>query len=273
MRMTEPSVCCLLLTADRQRFTDRAVECFLSQTYKNAHLLIYDTGEKPYINSAPVLGAYWPITIVYNPSSRGKKIGALRNEAIDMVKADIIVHWDSDDWSASRRVEFQVAVLEDYEYSHGNGHAATGYHNLLFLDTRRDGEQSDATEQHLLVGRGLRARKMQAWEYDYLRYGGSGPMPHVLGSSLVYWRDTWKAAPFVENLSQGEDSRFCKAVEVHAVNGVGLLGVDEPMLIAEVHGGNTSSAYGVFDRHQPHVNPEWRRAPEWDDYCRERLYP
>jgi len=248
--MSVPSVCCLLLTADRQRFTDRAVQCFLDQTLTGAHLLIYDTGEKEYEFLRP---ANRNVTIVRNPSARGHKVGALRNEAIDMVKADVIVHWDSDDWSHIRRVTEQLGALM------GSGKPATGFHNLLFLDTR----SVDSGALH----------SANAWEHDYHKFGGFNPaFPHVAGTSLAYWRETWQECPFSETVRY-EDPAWCKLVHVHAVNGVGTPSHDQPLLIAEVHGGNTSSAYAVFDNHHPRINPEWRRAPEWDQYCRERLYP
>lgn len=259
--MTNPSVCCVMLTADRQRFTDRAVACFLSQTHLEAQLLIYDTGNEAY--RLPVMGrpmSHKRIVTVYNLSRPNRKIGALRNEAIDMVKADVIVTWDSDDWSAPDRIARQLADLE--------GHEATGYHNLLFLDTRfapKDLKRS--------FGSG-------AWDYDYKRFQGYKPeTPHAVGTSLVYWRDTWVKTPFSVTTTH-EDPLFCKQVKVHAVNGIGLPGVDEPQLIAETHGGNISGSFysstdpgHLFDRHKTHVNPEWRRAPEWDNYARERLYP
>jgi DnaJ-class molecular chaperone len=74
-----------------------------------------------------------------------------------------------------------------------------------------------------------------------------------------------------------DDPAFCREHKVATFNGVGLPGLPTdlpgPMLIAEVHGQNSSSSYAVFDNYKPHVNPEWRRAPEWDDYCRGKLYP
>ena len=245
--MSSPSVCCLLLTADRQWFTDRAVQCFLDQTFTGAHLLIYDSGEKEYEFLRPVNQR---VTIVRNPFARGHKIGALRNEAIDMVKADIIVHWDSDDWSAPARVAYQHSTLQSENVG------AHGFHNLLFLDSRV-AQYPDPM--------------YKAWEYDYRKFGGARP-GHVVGSSLAYWRETWRRAPFSETVRY-EDPDWCKRVAVYATNGIGIMGVNHPLLIAEVHGGNYSSAYAVFDSHQAHINPEWRRAPEWDGYCRERLYP
>jgi hypothetical protein len=251
--MSDPTVCCLLLTADRQRFTDRAVRCFLQQTNSDAHLLIYDTGVHPYVSGIdPLLdplrneyrSARGRMTLVYNPSSRGAKIGALRNEAIGMINSDIIIHWDSDDWSAPERVSYQLGELLGYDSVHG-------FHNLLFLDTR--------------------GPEHRAWEYDYKKFLGNRGRVHVIGSSLAYWRDTWKRTPFSESVTY-EDPDWCKRVNVCATNGVGAY-VARPLLIAEVHGGNISNSYSVFDTHQQWVNPEWRRAPEWDQYCSERLYP
>jgi glycosyltransferase involved in cell wall biosynthesis len=242
--VSDPTVCCLLLTADRQRFTDRAVRCFIDQTCDTAHLLIYDTGEVPYYPDT-AHRAKGRMTLVYNPSSRGRKIGALRNEAIGMINSDIIIHWDSDDWSSPERVAYQLGSLSGYEiFVHG-------FHNLLFLDTRHE---------------------HRAWEYDYKKFLGNRGRVHAVGSSLAYWRDTWKRTPFSE-LTTYEDPDWCNRVPVSAENGVGTYGVAPPLLIAEVHGGNMSNSYSVFDRHQQWVNPEWRRAPEWDQYCSERLYP
>jgi glycosyltransferase involved in cell wall biosynthesis len=265
--MSDPTVCCLLLTADRQGFTDRAVQCFLDQTYRDAYLFIYDTGCAPYRLDN---GLARSVVLVRNESQQPRQIGALRNEAIDMVKADIIMHWDSDDWSAPERVDKQVQIL--------GIHKAHGFYNLLFLDTRRDerAEQErwdkflNDPARRVYVGGSFPVRR--AWEYDYKKFLGNRGTEHVLGSSLVYWRDTWKGTPF-SGTAPYEDPDWCKRVPMHATNGIGTLGVDTPLLIAEVHGGNTSGSYAVFDKHQQWVNPEWRRAPEWDQYCSERLYP
>ncbi len=44
--MSEPTVCCVCLTADRQSMTDRAVRSFLAQDYADAALVILDTGNR-----------------------------------------------------------------------------------------------------------------------------------------------------------------------------------------------------------------------------------
>jgi hypothetical protein len=235
--MSAPSVCCLCLTADRQVFTDRAVRCFESQSYENCWMLIYDTGIEPY----KLEGVHPLIVTMYRRGSRGHAIGALRNEAIELARnADIIAHWDSDDWSDANRVTAQVAELEN------SGNCwVTGLQNVLFLDTRA---------------------ASQAWEYDCAR---SHHSVKVIGASLMYRREAWEIKQFDPHRSGGEDREWEKHQRVQRLQGV----APAPLLIAEVHGANSSGVYSVFDHHQPAFQPEWRRAPEWDSYCRERLYP
>ena len=245
--MSAPFVCCVCLTADRQRLTERAVRCFLSQTYTDSWLLIYDTGAVPF-ELPESLASRGRIVTVYNPSARGHAIGALRNEAIELTgkAADVIATWDSDDSSERERLAVQVEQLES------GGWPAVGFHNLLFLDTR-DG------------------RYGEAWEYDKHR----GCHGTAIGTSLVYWRETWMRQPFDEHKMVGEDEHWHRLVKAGGFNGIGSNpphGDSKPLLIAEVHGNNTSGVYIVFDRHQPAHQPEWRRVPEFDAYCRERLY-
>jgi len=226
----------MLLTADRQTFTERALRCFLAQTYFSRRLFILDNGVKPF--ELPAWGCS-PLVNYVHLRRTNETMGHLRNLACQLIgdRADIIAHWDSDDWNHPERLAVQVNVLET------NGAGATGFHNLLFLDSRQG----------------------RAWEYDHKR------TDRVLGTSLMYRRSRWQAFPFDEHKPVGEDTDWHKRVPVLGTNGV--TGTLEPLLIAEVHGGNTSGVYTVFDRHMPAEQPEWRRAPEWDDFCKKRLYP
>lgn len=121
--MSLPSVTAVCLTADRQDFTDRAVRCFLRQTYEDKHLLIYDNGKKPYrMNNV----ATSQIELV-RVEPRGASIGELRNEANALVKSDVIVHWDSDDVSTPWRMTRSLADL--------GGNAAAGCFSLTIWDS------------------------------------------------------------------------------------------------------------------------------------------
>jgi hypothetical protein len=239
--MSTPMICCVCLTADRQRLTDRAVRCFLSQSYESKWMLIFDTGKEPYHTPEDIeKGA--PIAICRDNPNPQRTIPALRNEANGLAgRADVIAHWDSDDWSSPSRLFLQVEEL--------TVHQATGFSNMLFFDSREN--------------------KGHAWEYAYQDHR------LVLGTSLLYWRSAWLAHPFNESKIEGEEKWWPNpATGARGTNG---FFTDYPLMIADYHGGNTGQ-YGksdsspcIFDQTpaQRAHNPQFRRAPEWDSHCRE----
>lgn len=180
--MTQPLVCCVMLTADRPAMTARAVKCFLAQTYERKSLVIFDSGKQQYV---PFLSGR-EITWVEADEFRGSTIGALRNAANELAPgAHIIVHWDSDDWSHPSRVSDQVALLQS------SGADCVGYNELLFWK-----EQGG-----------------EAW-----RYSNRNPAMPV-GASLCYRRATWKRQPF-KDTHVGEDRDFCQRVDCKAVSAI-----------------------------------------------------
>jgi Glycosyl transferase family 2 len=216
--MSEPTVCGLMLTADRHELASKAVACFLRQTYKNKALVIYDTGEKPL-----------PVEVGDNIAhlrapERGLPIGALRNNANRFVGADIIVHWDDDDWSHPNRIAEQVAFLQE------SGAQAVGYNELLFW------------------------REPQTWLYTHTR------QDYAAGTSLCYWRKTWEGKQFRDDFPQpngtGEDHEWIQGLTVHATSG--LVGT-HPRIVARIHGRNTSGAYQNIDE-----STSWTRAEGLD---------
>jgi len=256
--VSEPTVCAVMLTADRPELARRAVECFRRQTYQAKRLLIINTGpgtileDETHDMAEPCFVGADALTI-----------GELRNMAMSSTdyrphntrrEADVIVHWDDDDYSHPNRIAEQVALLQS------SGADVVGYREMLFWREARDIGSSGSLDE--------------AWLY-------SNPDPrYCLGTSLCYWRKTWERKPF-EATSQGEDVRFCtglKCVGVSGINrdepagpGLSCQGVDVvPRMIARIHAGNTSTVYrpelmAAIERQ----GGEWKRSPEWDSYCAE----
>ena len=228
---TEPTVCCVMLTADRPELARRAVECFRRQTYSRARLCVFDTGE----THALPPSRDFRIGVFHAPNQRGKAIGELRNLVASAVSRqnnpappDIFAHFDDDDWSHPNRIAEQVALLQS------SGADCVGYREMLFW-RQHDGE---------------------AWLYS------NRDPRYCLGTSLCYWRKTWERKPF-EATSQGEDERFTTGLKCFGSDLI--FGREQPRMIARIHAGNTSNAYdpGVMRK-----SAEWKRVPEWDEHCR-----
>jgi len=253
---TEPLVCCVCLTADRQEFTARAARCFGAQTYGNKHMLIFDTGAKSFDLQ------WYPnnITVATAEPFRGHTIGSLRNAANALLpKSEIIAHWDSDDWSHPSRLTEQVAFLQS------SGAEAVGFNEMLF-----------AREDKIFKQRDDGPPAIRAWLYTH---GGS--KPYALGTSLCYWRKTWEARPFLDGPKNPEATSEYQHWNVNAVRLASCSSIPpkellhisdagEPRMIARIHGGNTSAAYSL-ERKIAEGSREWYRVPQWDARVRELL--
>jgi hypothetical protein len=228
-----------MLTRDRPEMAARAIRCFEAQTYESKELLIYNTGRA----GRYFLTALGNITVV-DAWPLGESIGTLRNYAAGRVRADIIIHWDDDDWSHPRRIARQVRSLLN-----AGGANCVGYRYMLFWDSRGEGE---------------------AWLYIQTCQG------FALGTSLCYWRTVWERHPFPDlpkpGGAAGEDTAWLAGVKLRAEPGFAVDAT--PLMIAGIHGGNTSVAYrrDVMEAVE-RQGGEWRRKPLWNDYCRERMAP
>jgi len=261
--MRTPLACAICLVEGRPEMLKRAVQAFCNQTYQNKRMLLFDTSPEfpdTTINEEDVWGMWSP--------PAGRSIGELRNDAIDTTSADIICHFDSDDWSSPRRIEEQVALLES------SGAEAVGYHEAIFWDETLVGHIEHAARFEI---RGGEAVEIAAPVMDigeaYLYYN---PRPnYAIGASLAYWRSTWQRRPFPHlpipgnRQSAGEDAEWLKGVKCVAVSSIGadvpLPGLPvndlDPSLICSIHGQN-SQAYDLAL-----ASPYFKRAAWFDDYC------
>jgi hypothetical protein len=228
---TEPLVCCVMLTRDRPEMAARAVRSFWAQTYERKRLLIFDSGVEP-LKIVQVDGIFH----ADEPGRGSASIGALRNHANaytnpHALNCDVILHWDDDDWSHPARITEQVELLQTSDAD------AVGYWDMLFWRTR------DET----------------AWRYTNRRCS------YIVGTSLCYWRRTWERKPFKDiphnHVGGREDSLFVQGLNVATASCMEA----DPRMIASIHGGNLTP-------YQPEAAPfNYRRVPEWDAYCRERM--
>jgi len=231
-----------MLTRDRPTLAPKAIACFMRQTYPNKALLIYDTGEVPLSVELPDVAHARPSEEILQ-KVRQLPIGALRNNANRLVNADVIVHWDDDDWSHPHRIENQVCQLQNFNAE------IVGLRSMLF------------------------ERRGEAWIYQNAR------KDYALGTSLCYWRKTWEKRMFHDDLprakdhvpydGRGEDTEFIEGMKVWSDAGVTPkrdVADFAPVMIARIHGGNTSRGYDNLQE-----GPSWQRAPYWDERVREIL--
>jgi hypothetical protein len=219
-----------MLTRDRPKLAKGAVECFRAQTYPAKELLIWDTSDEVDSYQSRIDR----VAQVFADKAP-RTIGALRNEAnaYNAVwhSSEILIHWDDDDWSHPDRIAGQVALLEE------SGADVVGYNEMLFW----------------------RADRGQAWLYS-----NTHPKGYALGTSLCYWRKTWERHHFA-NDTQGVEERWLREKKVVSETAMYLDG--EPLMIARIHSGNTSSGYRI-DEYASQGSREWKRVPEWDERVR-----
>lgn len=275
----QPTVCCVMLTRDRPELAAKAVECFRRQTYENKHLLAYNNGQEDlnfgsatdcveYVDRSP-LSCMGALTI-----------GDMRNKAIRQVPgAQIIIHWDDDDWSHPNRIAEQVAFLQM------SGADVVGYNQMLFWrSTGKCGEIGSAKlfldDAQISSGPIYGPLPDEAWLYT----AAAGLTP-ALGTSLCYWRKTWERQPFNPALPKtgggmSEETEFLRGLKcattsaLHCGNPATESGFDSPAMIARIHGANFGK-YDIENQIARGSNAKhgegWARVPEWDRRVREIL--
>ena len=83
-----------------------AIRYFLQQDYENKELVIVDDGTDTIENLVPV-----HTQIRYIRIKKNMTLGEKRNFCVRESKADLIMHWDDDDWMAPYRISYQVREL------------------------------------------------------------------------------------------------------------------------------------------------------------------
>lgn len=181
----------------RRAYTAQAIGCFLSQDYADKELLILDDEDDPATPSCLSV----PGVKIFRQGGK-MNIGEKRNWLCEKATGEIIVHFDSDDWSAPDRMSQHLSLLAERQV------AVVGYHSILFYDVPSD-----------------RVVKYRGWIKNY-----------AVGTSLAYRRDWWMNNHFPEDRKIGEDTQFATDArmqkQIFAVDG-------EKWIVARNHKENT----------------------------------
>jgi hypothetical protein len=139
--------------------------------------------------------------------SKRLPLGEKRNLACSLAAGEILAHWDDDDWSAPSRLADQVGALT----------------------------ATDADVCGLSAMRYVDLRTGQGWLWRTDRHD-----PWLFGSSLCYRIGAWAQSPFAA-VDSGEDAAFVAAIDPRRRCDLG----DLPLVVATLHGGNTSSRHAA----------------------------
>jgi hypothetical protein len=269
--MNQPTVCAVMLVNGREAMVRRAIWSFREQTYQNKRLLIWD--------STPGLICCDQVEddgCFHVPAMEWATIGELRNDANGFWNDfPILMHWDSDDWSHRNRIAEQVALLQS------SGKQCVGYRDMLFWKTElANSPASGPLAAHFGAERAAAITNAagEAWLYS------NPDTKYCLGTSLCYWRSVWEQRPFPDLPKLGKE-RGGVGEDVEWLRGVDSLGVAskqdppiklrlspvyEPRMIASIHGDNTQF-YDPAEYVARERGNSWKRAPEWDNFCGERM--
>lgn len=240
MANKNPLVYCVMLANGRAEMVKQAVHRYVMQSYERKRLLIYDTSVKLGQFEHYNLAGITVLRANFTGAPLETTIGELRNLAnawlLAHTDAELIAHWDSDDWSAAHRIEHQAMLLE-----YAKSIEVTGYHTMPFWDERRG----------------------EAWMYT------NRNSSWALGTSLMYSLRVWDANHF-PHVPHGEDTQWLMGRKVCSIPAVNDLASGlAPRMVARIHDGNTSPAYDPAIMAACEAQGgEWRRTPHLDEQLR-----
>lgn len=198
------SVSAIMPTKGREQWAAQALDCFMAQTHPAKELIILDdAADRSFKNTRG-----FPSNVRYYLDERpARNIPAKRNVCCGLSSAPVIMHWDSDDWSAPNRMADQVEYLEL------SGRNVTGYNSMPFAECVEG------------------ALPTRAFYYTC-------PIKeYAVGTSLAYFRSWWAGHKFIETAPTGEDNSFV----FQAINAKQIFCVPcHKIMVARIHSGNTA---------------------------------
>jgi glycosyltransferase involved in cell wall biosynthesis len=167
-----PLVSCIMPTFNRSNFIPYAIKHFLNQSYPKKELIIIDDSKQLFDDLS-----LRNEQIIYIHNERKESIGNKRNQACNLAKGKIIMHWDDDDWYAEDWITNAVSTLQTH------GCDICGLNQIQFF--------SPITKRYWLT-RNYNSKNQ--W---------------LSGATLAYYKSFWNKNPF-KNLQIGEDDDFVR---------------------------------------------------------------
>lgn len=203
---------CIMPTADRRAFVPGAIAQFLQQNYENRELIVVDDGDDSIADLIPTCD-----NIRYYRLPARLSVGAKRNLACGLTEAELIMHWDDDDWRSRDWLASQVRTLTEDQAE------ICGLDKVLFY------------EPETRLG----------WRYVY-----DGNEPWVCGGTLGYTRDYWDRTRFPDR-NVGEDNAFVWGGAPNRLS----LNRQSDGYVALIHPYNTSPKNTAHRRWQAYPGP------------------
>lgn len=202
-------VSAIMPTRGRRQYAALALRDFLSQTWQEKELIILDDADMPSFEAAPPHP-----NVRYMVADRRYNIAEKRDILCRAAAGEVIVHFDSDDWSAPTRIEREMQIMQKEKT------AVCGFRRMYFWQVDR----------------------RQAWIYN-------GAHDYVLGTSLMFRRSWWAHNPWNAKFRIGSDNVFV-AQASHAKQLASSLVTDQ--MVARNHSDNTNARH--YGRNWKKVN-------------------
>jgi Glycosyl transferase family 2 len=106
-----PLVSCLMVTSDRPRHAERAIECFIAQSYPNRELVVIDGSESDQLQQGVEAIRIRKIKLHREPPA-GRSMGELRNLAVRKSSGQYVCIWDDDDLYDPDRLSVQMSAIK-----------------------------------------------------------------------------------------------------------------------------------------------------------------
>lgn len=109
--MTTPLISCLMVTRDRARLAGRALRCLAAQTWPALELVVVDDGDEDYGPALAPLRDRLAVRYHKLRPEPGRRLGALRNHALDDARGALCAQWDDDEWYHPDRLTTQARAV------------------------------------------------------------------------------------------------------------------------------------------------------------------